>query len=88
MTRSIITSERIWSNLEVSGVELDMIFNEGGDEPEIVTVSLSHVELNFNSGLMSCIKEIAGQELVLQELVMSSLINKDLSVSRPTEVLD
>lgn len=69
-------------------MEFNVLLDEGGDEPEVVAVALSQIVLHLYSGLVGCIKEVTGQELILQELIVCALVNQDLGVGWAGEVLD
>jgi len=61
-------------------VELNMLFNEGGDEIVRMVVACLHSDVNRVALLSACNFEVFRFELVGQEVVAGALINEDWSM--------
>jgi hypothetical protein len=68
------------SDLEVSGVELEMLSDESANVEEVVAVTLSESVVNLNSSGVCGIQEVSYQKLLLlRELVIRAQVNEDRS---------
>ena len=61
-------------------MEINVVLDECGNKEEIMTISISHVVLNLNTGLSCCVQKVVWKQLISQELVVGTLVYQDWSV--------